>query len=139
MAWSAVDGGHVPCVGTFAGSRGEVVQPFDLLGAELDAIGGSVLLDARDSPAAGNRGDVVTLDEQPGQSDLCRGGTHLGSEGFDLIDDVQVALEVLSDEARISLAPVVVGEVLDGANLAGEEAVSERGVRNKADAQLAQQ
>jgi len=79
------------------------------------------------------------LSEQPGQSDLCRCGTHLGSDGFDLIDDAQVALEVLSGEARVGLAPVILGEVFDGADLAGEEAVAERGVRNEADAQLAQQ
>lgn len=139
MAWSAVDGVHVPFVVAFAGSRSEVVQPFDLLGAELDAVGSSVLLDADDSPGARNRGDVVSLDEQPGQSDLCRCGTNLGRDGSDLIDNAQIGLEILSGEAWVLLAPVVVGKVFDGADLAGEEAVSERGVRNKADAQLAQQ
>ena len=123
----------------FPGSRGEVVQSFDLLGAELDAVGGGVLLDAGDSLCAGDRGDVVALGEQPGQSNLCRCGTHLGGNGFDLLDDAQVALEVLSDEARVGLAPVVVGEVVNGADLAGEKAVTERGVGNEADAQLAQQ
>src|SRR3989441_4917614 len=137
--WSAVDGGHVHFVVAFPGSRSEVVQPFDLLGTELDAVGGGVLLDAGDSLGAGDRGDVVALGEQPGQSNLCRCGTDLGGNGFDLTDNAQVALEVLSDEARVSLAPVVVGEVVNGADLAGEKAVTERGVGNEADAQLAQQ
>ena len=35
----------------------------------------------------------------------------------DLVDDAQVALEVLAGEARVGLAPVVVGEVVDGADL----------------------
>jgi hypothetical protein len=50
---SAVDDGHVPFVVTFAGGRGEVVEPFDLFGAQLDAIGGRVLLDAGHPLGAG--------------------------------------------------------------------------------------
>src|SRR4051812_19941685 len=137
MAWSAVNGGHVRFVVAFAGGRSEVVQPFDLLGTELDAVGGGVLLDAGDPLGAGDRGDVVALGEQPGQGDLCRGGPRIGGDGLDLVDDAQVALEVLSGEARVGLAPVVVGEVCDGADLAGEEAVPERRVGHEADAQLA--
>src|SRR5215218_9926079 len=109
MAWSAVDGGHVRFVVAFTGGRSEVVQPFDLLGAELDAVGGGVLLDAGDPLGAGDRGDVVALGEQPGQGDLCRGGPRLGGDGLDLVHDAQVSLEVLSGEARVGLAPVVVG------------------------------
>jgi hypothetical protein len=41
--WSAVDGGHIPFVMALAGGRRRVVQPFDLLGAQLDAVGGCVL------------------------------------------------------------------------------------------------
>jgi hypothetical protein len=37
MAWSAVDDCHVRLVVALACGRCEVVQPFDLLGAELDA------------------------------------------------------------------------------------------------------
>ena len=111
MAWSAVDDGHVPFVVALAGGRREVVQPFDLLGAQLDAVGGGVLLDAGDPLGAGDRGDVVALREQPGQSDLCRCCTRLGGDGLDLVDDAQVALEVLAGEARVGLAPVVVGEL----------------------------
>ena len=51
----------------------EVVQPFDLLGAQLDAVGGGVLLDAGDPLGARDRGDIVAPREQPGQSDQ-RGG-----------------------------------------------------------------
>ena len=126
LPWLAVDDGHVPFIVALAGGRREVVQPFDLLGAQLDGVGGGVLLDAGDALGAGDRCDVVALREQPGQGDLCRCGTSLGSNGLDLVDDAQVALEVLSGEARIGLAPVVVGNIVGGADLAGEEAVAER-------------
>jgi len=39
-AWSAIDDGHVPFVVALAGGRREVVQPFDLPVAQLDAVGG---------------------------------------------------------------------------------------------------
>ncbi len=66
VLWSAVDDGHVPFVMALTSGRREVVQPFDLLGAQRDAVGGGVLLDAGDPLGTGNRGDVVALREQPG-------------------------------------------------------------------------
>jgi len=42
-AWSTVDHGHTFFVVTLAGGRREIVQPFDLLGVQLDAVGGGVL------------------------------------------------------------------------------------------------
>ena len=122
-----------------AGRRREVVQPLDLLGAQLDAVGGGVFLDAGDPLGAGNRRDVVALREQPGQRDLCRCCTCLAGNGLDFVDDAQVALEVLAGEAWVGLAPVVVGELLGRADVAGEEAMPERRVGNESDAQLAQQ
>jgi hypothetical protein len=38
-----------------AGGRGEIVEPIDLLCAQLDAVGGGVLLDPRDALGAGDR------------------------------------------------------------------------------------
>src|SRR5437867_940469 len=72
MTWSAIDCGHVGLVVALAGGRGETVEPLDLLCAQLDAVGSGVLLDAGDALGAGDRGDVVALCEQPGQSDLRR-------------------------------------------------------------------
>jgi hypothetical protein len=80
--------------------------------------------------------DVVAL---PGQRHLRRCGARLGGDLLDLIDDAQIALEVLADEARIGFAPVAVGELLGRADLPGEETVAERRVGNEADAQLAKQ
>src|SRR5207253_9278195 len=57
---------------------------------------------------------------------------------LDLVDDAEVRLEVALGEARVVLAPVVVGEVLGGADRPGEEAVPERRVGHEADAELAQ-
>ena len=79
-AVSAVDAGHVPLVVALAGGRREVIQPYDLLGAQLDAVGGGVLLDARHPLGAWNRRDVVALREQPGQRDLGRCGSRLGGD-----------------------------------------------------------
>jgi hypothetical protein len=51
---SAIDDGHVPVAVARASGRRQVVQPFDLLGAQLDAVGGGVLLDASDPLGAGS-------------------------------------------------------------------------------------
>jgi hypothetical protein len=48
---------------TLARGRREVVQPFDLLGAQLDAVGGGVFLDAGDPLGAGDRSNVLALRE----------------------------------------------------------------------------
>jgi hypothetical protein len=100
-----------------ADRRREVVQPFDLPGAQLDAVGGGVFLDTRDPLGSGDRCDVVALREQPGQRHLRRGGARLGGDGLDLIDDAQVAPEILAGEARVGFAPVVVVELLGRADL----------------------
>ena len=92
-----------------AGGWREVVQALDLLGAQLDAVGARVFLDTGDPLGAGNRRDVLALCEQPGQSDLCRRCSRLPGNGSDFVNDAQIALEVLASEARIGLAPVVVG------------------------------
>src|SRR3989442_1927816 len=89
---SAVNDGHVPFVMALTGGRREVVQPFDLLGAQLDAVGGGVLLDAGNPLGAGNRSDVVALREQPGQRDLCRCCSDLLGNGSNLVDDAEIAL-----------------------------------------------
>src|SRR5712691_4756577 len=59
VTWSAVDGGHVRLVVAFAGGRGEVVEPLDLLRAQLDPVGSRVLLDAGRPLGARDRGNVV--------------------------------------------------------------------------------
>ena len=67
------DDGPVPFVVALTFGRRQVVQPFDLLGAQFHGVGGGVLFDAGNPLGAGNRRDVVALREQPRQNDLCRG------------------------------------------------------------------
>ena len=122
-----------PAAGVRSSSRSQLV------GGQLDAVGGGVLLDAGHPAGAGDGGDVVAVGEDPGESGLGGGRADLGADGPDLVDDREVAGEVLAGEPRVGLAPVVVGEVVDGADLAGEQAVAERGVRDEPDAELTQQ
>jgi hypothetical protein len=61
--WSAVDDGHVSLLMAPARSRGEVVEPLDLLRAQFDAVGFDVFFDAGDALGAGDRGDDVDLRE----------------------------------------------------------------------------
>src|SRR6266545_2097947 len=136
---SVVDDGHARLLVALANGRSEVVQPCDLLDVQLDTVGCSVLLDAGNPLRAGDRGDIVALREQPGESDLCWCGVDLGSDRLDLVDDAKVFLEVAFGEARVVLAPVAVVELVRGAERSGEEAVPERRVGHEADAQVAQQ
>jgi hypothetical protein len=103
LPWSAVDCGNVRLVVALAAGGGEIVEPSDLLRAQLDAVGGGVLLDAGDALGPGDRGDVVSLREQPGQSDLRRCGVDLGGDGLDLVDDAEVLLEVASVKGGLVL------------------------------------
>ena len=64
-----------PAAGVRLSSRSQLV------GGELDAVGGGVLLDAGDSAGAGDRGDVVAAGQQPGERGLCGGGADLGADG----------------------------------------------------------
>src|SRR5882762_7082100 len=66
VTWSAVDYGHVPFVMALTGGRREVVQPFDLLGAQLDTVGRGILLDAGNPLGAGNRGVAARRDKGRG-------------------------------------------------------------------------
>src|ERR1700722_1585337 len=79
--WLAVDGGHVRFVVALAGGWRQVAEPVELVVAEVDSVGGGVLLDAGDPSGAGDRGDVVALGEQPGQGDLRRCGAGFGGDG----------------------------------------------------------
>ena len=47
VEWSAVDGGHLRLFVALAGRRSEVVQPFDLVGAQLELVSVSDRLNPR--------------------------------------------------------------------------------------------
>src|SRR3954447_12978207 len=100
-----VDGGHVGRVMAFAGRWGEFVESGELVCAQLDPVGGGVLFDSGDAAGAGDGGDIVAAGEDPGQCGLGRRGADLGPDGADLVDDGEVAGEVLPGEAWVGLAP----------------------------------
>jgi hypothetical protein len=64
---STLDQPHLLCAVVIASGGGELVEAVKLVWAELDVVGRDILLDTRDPLCAGDRGDVVALDEQPGQ------------------------------------------------------------------------
>src|SRR5215207_4918221 len=136
---SAVDAGHVRLVVALARGRREVVQAVELGGAEFDAVGSGVFLDAGNPPGSGDGSDVVAAGQQPRQRGLCRRGSDLGADGLHLVDDAQVALEVLAGEPRVGLAPVVIGEVVHGADPPGQQAMAERRVGNEPGPEPAQE
>jgi hypothetical protein len=122
--WSAFEQPHLRFAVVVAGGWCHVVELGDLLLGEHHDVGCDVLLDPGDALGAGDGRDVVTFGEQPGEGDLPRGGADVGRDRLDIVGDTQVALEVLPSEAGVGLAPVVVGEVVDGADRASEEAVA---------------
>jgi len=141
MGWSSafpsvLDHLHLCFVVVAAGGRGELVELVELRPRELDAVRGSILLDPRDSLGAGDRHDVVSLGQQPCQGNLCGRGANFVGDGLDLVGKAQIPLEVLAHEARVRSAPVALLEVIDGADLAGEESVTQRRVGHEADPQL---
>ena len=115
-AWSAVDDSHVSFVVVVAGGRREVVQPLDLLGAQLDA-SAAMFSSTRDTRLVPGIGAMSSPWARSQARATCAGvATDLGGDGLDLVDDAQVALEVFAGEARVGLAPVVVREVVGGAD-----------------------
>ncbi len=95
-----------------ASSGREVVEPVDLLGTQLDAVGGGVLLDAGDPFGSGDRGGVVSASQDSRQGSLSRGGAGLDGDRLDLVDGTQVALEVLANKTGVGLTRIVVREVV---------------------------
>src|SRR5215207_804393 len=102
---SAVDGRHVGVVVACTGGGLEVVQPFELRFGELDLVGQGVLLDASDAAGAGDRGDVVSAGKDPRECGLRGGCADLLADRADLVDEREVAAEVLPGEAGVGLAP----------------------------------
>jgi hypothetical protein len=129
---TSVDGGHVriPVTGGSA-LGGGLVDPAQVLIRQVDVGGRRVLLQIRDPLGAGDGDDVriavaAALRHHPRQRQL--GGRHalLVGDLLHPLDQVQVLLERLALEPRAVPAEVVGREVLDAADLAGEEAAADR-------------
>src|SRR5690349_21720467 len=81
------------CCSPEAGRK--VVQSFDLRRTQLDMVSGGVLLDAGDPFGARNRSNVVTLRDSQANA-TCAGVHPLRRNGLDLVNNGQVAREVLA-------------------------------------------
>ena len=133
---SAVDGGHVSFVVAFAGGWREVVEPFDVIGAQHDAVCGCVLLDSGDPLGAGDRGDVVALRQQPASAIWA--GVAPASAATAWTSSTMRGLRWKF--SRRSADWSCAGRrrnICGGTDLAGEKTVPQRRIGNEADAQLA--
>lgn len=82
-------------------SRREAGELVELLVGEVNGVGSGVLLDVCDATGAGDRGDVVTLSQQPCQRHLGQGGADLGGDRGNLVGQAQVVLEVVAAEPGV--------------------------------------
>src|SRR5437868_2509983 len=82
-------------------------------------------------PSAGYRHDVVALSQYPGKRELgCRAVVFF-CNFLDPSDQIQILLEVLTHEARMLPAEIVLGEIFDAFDLAGQESATERTVSDE--------
>ena len=81
---------------------------------------------------------LPTLREEPREHELAGRAALVARELLDLAYELDVALEVLFLEARMLPAPVVLGNVGEFVDLAGEQAATQRRVRDQRDPELAQ-
>src|ERR1051326_6733400 len=87
--------------------------------------------------SAGDRHDVATLLQEPGDRDLRRRAALLRRQFAYRIGQFAVALEIRALEARELTPSVVLGEFLGRFDLTRDQSAAERTVRHEADAQLA--
>src|SRR3954471_14803907 len=134
---SEVHGGHV-LVAPPAGRafRRRLLDPPQVLAREGDPERGHVLLQVFAALGAGDGYDALPLGQEPGQGQLGRRHVLRGGDLLHSLHELQVLLEVLSLEPRPLATPVVLWQILEAAQLAGEEAAAERAVRDEADAQF---
>ena len=136
---SAVHGGHAGCGVTGTGGAahrcgcGEFLQ---VPGGQFNCQGRHVLFQIRAPLGSGNGHHVLTLCQDPRQRQLRRFASLSLGHGFEVPDDGQVLLEGLPLEPRAVPPPVVVGQVVDFPDRAGEEATAKRALGHEADAQL---
>jgi len=137
---SAVDGGHVRLLVALAGGRGELVEPLDLLRAQLDAVR------CRVSPRRGRRAWCRGSGQyrRPGQSSqanaTCAGVASTSEATAPTSSTIRRFFSKLpSMSAGWSGRQSASTSSSGGADRPGEEAVPERRVGHEADAQLAQE
>src|SRR6185312_4857543 len=112
------------------------VELLNVLRRELHIGGRRVLLEASRALGAGDWHDVVALGQHPSERKLRRRHATLLGEFGDAVGEPEVLLQRLLLESRVGAPPVVLGQIIERADLPGEEAATEWRVRDQADAQL---
>src|SRR2546422_8798841 len=126
---SAVDRGHVRIA--VAGSRAfreGLLDARELVLRQPDSDCGDVLPEIAAPLRAGDRDDVLAAAQHPGDRELCRRDALLLRDLAYPVEQVVVVREVVALEARAEAAEVGLLEIVQRANLPGEEAASERAV-----------
>ena len=136
---SALDPGHLRFLMSIASRGREIVQPVDLLRTEFDPVGSRVLLYSHHPAGTRDGSDVVALSEEPGQGNLSGGSSSLAGDCLDFGDDAQIAGEVLANEPRVRLTPVVVGNIVHRVDLTSKESMTQGRVGHEADAEFTQE
>jgi hypothetical protein len=121
-----MDGAHVRvALARRRADRCDLVDAAQVVVIEAYVERSEVLLEIAQPLGAGDRDDVVTPGQQPGERQLPRRRALLRGDLVDLVDEIEVSLEVLSLEPWVLAAEVTGLEVVDRANLAGEEPASQ--------------
>ena len=118
----------------------EPVELAQVLAGQLELERAEVLLEALDALGARAGDHLVAARQHPRQRHLARRGVVARSHRLDLLDQLEVRLQVLALEAREAPRPARVAllQVLDRADLAGEEAAAQRRVGDEAEAEKAE-
>src|SRR5437868_1513698 len=84
-----------------------------------------------------NWDDIFALRQDPGQGELRGRATFFPSNLAHLANEIQITLEIFSLKPRGTPPVVVLRQVFEAFDLAGQEPATERGIGDKTDAELA--
>lgn len=112
-------------------------QVGDFFRAQDEVRGGDILFQSPQALGSGNRHDVVSFVQEPGQSNLSRSDVLLAGQVLDSLNQFGIPGKICSLETRISMAEVVRRQILDGLDFTRQETASERTVGHKTNPQFA--
>src|SRR4051812_9356764 len=139
MSWLSPSPAHQPLVSLgipsslhLDGRRGGFDGP-DVFGCKLDVRRSEIFFEAIQLRRARDRDDPRLLRQQPGERDLGRGRPLLGRECIDQVDQRLIRFDVVWAEAGNRAAKIGAIECRVRADLAGEEALTQRAERHEPD------
>src|SRR5262245_19601131 len=118
-------------------ARNRAIDAAQLLRGEAHVHRPRVFLDVTAPLRPGNRHDVRTLGQHPGEGELRGGALLLLGHLLDRLGQRQIARKILALKARVVAAIVVGGEVLWLFEPAAQESAPQRAVSDEPDAELA--